>query len=508
MSALNIEAMTRLRRGLDDPQNRAPLVEALKAYTSKDMAAFHTPGHKQGRGAPADLVDLCGEQALRIDLCELPEVDALYNASGVIKEAQELAAEAYGADASFFLVNGSTTGNIVMIVSACDPGDTLLVPRNAHKSALSALILSGARPAYMRPPWDADLGVSGAVTPGEVERALEENPRAKAVFIVSPTYFGGAADLARIAALCHARGVPLMVDEAHGPHLHFHPDLPASALSSGADMVVQSTHKIISGMTQASLLHIKKSPRTNLARARKTLELIQSTSPSYLLMASLDAARRQMALHGEALLGRTIELAEEGRRRIAAIPGVRVFGRERRGQPALFDLDVTKLTINVTGLGITGFEARRRLNEEHGVQAEMATLHNVLLIVTIGNTIDDINRTTRAFEALCEDAIRRGTFGEPPPGVRLSPPHALPAVELSPREAFFAEPARVPFERSEGCISAELVAPYPPGIPILAPGEVISAEAIHYLRAVERMGGMINGPEDARLSTIKIVAPA
>jgi arginine decarboxylase len=497
--------MARLRRGLNDAQQRAPLVEALMAYAQKDMAAFHTPGHKQGRGAPADLVAVCGEQALRIDLCELPEVDALYNASGVLKEAQELAAAAYGADTSFFLVNGSTTGNIVMVMSVCDPGDSIIVPRNAHKSVLSALILSGARPVYMRPPYDADLGVSGAVTPAEVERALEENPRAKAVFIVSPTYFGGAADTARIAALCRARGVPLLVDEAHGPHLHFHPDLPASALSAGADMVVQSTHKIISGMTQASLLHIK-GPRIDRARARKTLELIQSTSPSYVLMASLDAARRQMALSGEELLGRTIDLAEEGRRMLSAIPGVRVLGRERCGRADLFDLDVTKLTINVTGLGMTGFEAKRRLNEEHNIQAEMATLHNVLLIVTIGNTRDDLERTERAFLALCEGSIRRGTFGEPPKAAGLSPPAALPRVRLSPREAFFAEHARVPFEQAAGRTSAELVAPYPPGVPILAPGEVISAEAIDYLRAVERMGGMINGPEDARLQTIKIVA--
>ena len=505
MSALNLEAMTRLRRGLDDPQRRAPLVEALKAYAGKDMAAFHTPGHKQGRGAPADLIEICGEQALRIDLCELPEVDALYNASGVLKEAQDLAASAYGADSTFFLVNGSTTGNIVMVMSTCDPGDTILVPRNAHKSVLSALILSGARPAYMRAPYDQDLGVSGAVTPSEVARALEENPRAKAVLIVSPTYFGGAADSEKIAALCRARGVPLLVDEAHGPHLHFHPDLPASALSAGADMVVQSTHKIISGMTQASLLHIK-GPRVDRARARKALELIQSTSPSYVLMASLDAARRQMALSGETLLGQAIELAEEGRRRLSDIPGLRVFGRERRGRPELFDLDVTKLTVNVTGLGMTGFEAKRRLNEEHSIQAEMATLHNVLLIVTIGNRMEDIERAARAFEALCEGSVLRGSFGDPPKAVWLSPPEALPPMRLSPREAFFAEHARVPFERAAGATSAELVAPYPPGIPILSPGEVISAEAIDYLRAVERMGGMINGPEDARLRTIKIVA--
>ena len=506
MSALNLEAMTRLRRGLDDPQRRAPLVEALKAYAEKDMAAFHTPGHKQGRGAPADLVEVCGEQALRIDLCELPEVDSLYSASGVLKEAQELAASAYGADSSFFLVNGSTTGNIVMVLSACDPGDSIIVPRNAHKSVLSALILAGARPVYMRPPYDGELGVAGAVTPAEVERALEENPRAKGVCIVSPTYFGGAADIHQIAALCRRRGVPLLVDEAHGPHLHFHPDLPASALSAGADMVVQSTHKIISGMTQASLLHINKGARIDRGRVKKTLELIQSTSPSYVLMASLDAARRQMALSGEELLGRAIELAEEGRRRLSAIPGVRVFGRELRGRPGLFDLDVTKLTINVTGLGMTGFEAKRRLNEEHNVQAEMATLHNVLLIVTLGNTMKDIERTERALEALCQDAVARGTFGDPPRAVWLSPPEDLPVVRLSPREAFFAEHARVPFERAAGLVSAELVAPYPPGIPILAPGEVIAQEAIDYLRAVERMGGMINGPEDARLRMIKIVA--
>lgn len=485
-------------------QARAPLFEALRDYAAKDMAAFHTPGHKQGRSIPAEFKALVGENVFRIDLTELPEVDNLHDPDGVIKEAQALAAEAYGADASFFLVNGSTTGNNVMVMTVCDPGDKIIIPRNAHKSVLGGIILSGAKPAYVRPVWDDRLCVAHCLTPEAVSAAIQEHPDAKAVLLVHPTYFGGVGDLRRIADICHAHGIPLLVDEAHGPHFHFHPELPTSAIEAGADMVVQSTHKIVSGMTQASLLHIR-TDRVNVNRVRNVLQLIHSTSPSYVLMASLDVARRQLALEGRKLLSETIETAEWARAELNAIPGVYVFGRETIGPEGIFDLDVTKLTINVTGLGMTGFDALDLLNERFDVQSEMATLHNVLLLVTLGNDRRDLERVVSAFRTLSEQAAADGRLGTSSLPTGLPMPSGVPVAAMTPREAFFAETETIDFLASAGRVCAEIVAPYPPGIPILAPGEVISQGAVEYLQVVHEMGGFINGPEDVRLRTIKVV---
>lgn len=486
-------------------QGRAPLFEAMRDYAKKDMSAFHTPGHKQGRGADPEFRAQVGDGMLRMDLCELPEVDNLHDPDGVIKEAQELAAECYGADHSFFLVNGSTTGNNVMVMAVCDPGDKIIIPRNAHKSMIGGAILSGARPCWMRPVWDDQLCVAHGVTPEEVEAALEEHPDAKGVCVVHPTYFGGVADLKRIADICHAHGKPLLVDEAHGPHFHFHDGLPFSAIQAGADVVVQSTHKIIAGMTQASMLHVQ-GDRVNVNRVRNVLQLIQSTSPNYILMASLDTARRQMAINGHQLLGDTIRRAQDARDRLNAIEGVYVFGRDRCAPGGLYDLDVTKLTINVTGLGMTGFMALDVLNEEFDIQSEMATLHNVLLIVTLGNDQRDLDRVVEAFKVLADRAQRWGTLGTSALPTSLPMPSGLPEARITPRDAFFAATETIPFESSAGRVCAEIVAPYPPGIPILAPGEVISLEAIEYLKVVHQMGGFINGPEDVRLRTIKVVA--
>lgn len=492
-------------RTYSEAQRRAPLFEALRDYAKKDMAAFHTPGHKQGQGMDREMLELLGENVFRIDLCELPEVDNLHDPDGVIKEAQELAAEAYSADHSFFLVNGSTTGNNVMVMTVCDPGDKIIVPRNAHKSVIGGIILSGAKPAYVRPVWDDQLCVAHGVTPAEVERALQEHPDAKGVLVVHPTYFGGVSDLAEIARICHAHGKPLLVDEAHGPHMHFHGELPISAIDAGADMVVQSTHKIISGMTQSSMLHVQEG-LVNVNRVRNVLQLIHSTSPNYVLMASLDVARRQMATIGHEILQRTIDLAEDARRRLNEIPGLYVFGRDHRSENGLYDLDVTKLTINVTGMGMTGFMALDVLNEEFDIQSEMATLHNVLLIVTIGNTQNDLDRVVKAFEVMADRARKFGTMGTNAIPTGLPLPSGTPEARLTPREAFFAHTDTIPFETSVGRVCAEIVAPYPPGIPILAPGEVISSEAVEYLKVVHQMGGFINGPEDVRLRTIKVVS--
>ena len=484
-----------------EEHKRAPLFDAMKEYIKKDMSAYHTPGHKQGKGIDPELLELMGENVFKMDLCELPEVDNLHDAVGVIKEAQELAASAYSADRTFFLVNGSTTGNNVMIMTVCDPGDKVIIPRNIHKSVLGGIILSGAIPVYVPAIWDDELGIAHGIDVELLEKALIENPDVKGVVLVNPTYYGVTTDLKKVVDLIHKYNRPVLVDEAHGAHFHFHNELPISALKAGADMVVQSTHKILTSMTQSSILHIKEG-RVNVKRAKNVLQLLHSTSPSYVLLATLDVARRQAVLHGKELLGRTIKLAEDARKRLNAIPGISCFGREICGKYGIHDVDVTKLVINFSGLGISGFHALDVLNEKYNIQSEMGTLYSVLELVTIGNDKRDLDRLVAAVE----DMALNGDFEKDLRVETKAPPiPSIPKAQISPREAFFATTEKVPFANSIGRVCAEIVSPYPPGIPILAPGEVITENIVDYLQLIYNHGAFINGPEDIRLHTIKVV---
>jgi len=500
-----IQSAARILRTLDPvSQSRAPLFAAIRDYCFLDKAPFHTPGHKQGRGIPPELRDLLGEMVFRADLTELPEVDNLHDPDGVILEAQQLAAQAYGADRSWFLVNGSTCGVETLVLSVCDPGDKILLPRNCHKSAIAGVILSGATPIFMDPDYDHDLGIAHGVTAATGERTLQTHPEAKGVLIVNPTYYGVCGDIIRISEIVHAHGLPLLVDEAHGPHFAFHGELPLSALEAGADLVVQSTHKVIAGMTQASLLHLQGS-RIDPNRVRNILQLVQSTSPNYVLMMSLDVARRQMALEGESLLTSALHLARTARTRLHGIPGIHCFGQERLGQtPGLYALDETRLTVRVSELGLFGFDAHDQINERFHVQPEMSTLHNVVFIVSLGNCERDIERLVQSFERLAADYQDPGMNEKMQRLTQIQRP-PLPPQALTPRQAFFAPIHRIPFQSAVGEICAEIISPYPPGIPILVPGEVVTQAAIDYLLLVHEAGGFINGPEDVRLQTLKVV---
>ncbi|GIW22301.1 MAG: lysine decarboxylase [Candidatus Sericytochromatia bacterium] len=484
-----------------EAQKRAPLFEALRDYIKRDMVAYHTPGHKQGKGVDKEMLELLGENVFKIDLTEIPEVDNLHDPDGVIKEAQELTALLYGSDKSFFLVNGSTTGNNVMIMTVCDPGDKIIIPRNIHKSVLGGIILSGAIPIYVPALWDNDLGIYHGIDIDKLEEALINNPDAKGVLLVNPTYYGISLDLKKVIDLIHKYNRPALIDEAHGPHFHFHEDLPISALKAGADMVVQSTHKILSSMTQSSILHLKEG-RVNTKRAKNILQLIQSTSPSYVLMASLDVARRQMALHGRELLERTLQLAEDARKRLNKINGIYCFGKEICGSYGVFDIDITKLVINVSKLGISGFHALDILDRKYNIQSEMATLYNVLELVTIGNDKEDLDRLVNAIECISKDETLEKDLRV---NSKAPPVPSIPKSTMSPREAFFSTTEKVPFYSSIGRICAEIISPYPPGIPILAPGEIINEEIVDYLQLIYEHGAFINGPEDIRLQTIKVV---
>jgi arginine decarboxylase len=479
-------------------QAETPLLDALWDCANKHHAPFYTPGHKQGKGISQRLVDRFGADVFRADLPELPELDNLFAPQEVILAAQQLAAAAFGADRTWFLVNGSTCGVEAAILATCGAGDKIILPRNVHYSVIAGLILSGAIPIFVYPEYDPALEIAHSITPDGVASALAQHPDAKAVMMVYPTYYGVCGDVSAIASLTHQYNIPLLVDEAHAAHFAFHPELPTSALTAGADLSVQSIHKVLGAMTQASMLHVQGN-RVNIDRVSKALQLLQSTSPSYLLLASLDAARQQMALQGKELMTRTLQLADDARNRISQIPGLSVLQLVEKS-PGFVALDKTRLTVTVSGLGLTGFEADEILHQELGVTAELPSLQHLTFIITLGNTASDIERLVQAFITLAcmragEAEGAQGAEGEKPFASRLL--HRSSYLSpLTPREAFFASTETLPIEQTSDRLSAELVCPYPPGIPVLIPGEVITPEALDYLQKIKIMGGYISGCAD------------
>ncbi|MBV8531437.1 MAG: aminotransferase class I/II-fold pyridoxal phosphate-dependent enzyme [Candidatus Eremiobacteraeota bacterium] len=490
-------------------QHRTPYFEALLDYVDSGVLPFHTPGHVQGVGMDLAFREFVGDNICAIDLTPMPGIDDLLQPTESIKEAQQLAAEAWGADHTFFLINGSTSGNQCMMMTAVNPGDKVAVPRNSHKSMLGGLVMSGAEPVYMQPEVDADLRMDHCVTPETVARTLRDRPDVTAVYLVSPTYYGVAADLASIERLAHDAGKLLLIDEAWGPHFHFHPELPLSATQAGADLCINSTHKMLSAFSQCAMLH-QKGNRVRLDRLGAVLKMFLSTSPNLPMVASLDVARKQMATEGKALLSRTIELANETRARLNAIPGVYCFGEELRGRKGVFDLDPTKITVTVRGLGYTGYEASEILRRRHNIQVELADLFNVVALFTIGTTREAAERLVHAFgemarddreldmfapSGILEQRLRRGSFRLP----------AIPPMRMLPREAFLAATELVKFRESAGRICAETLTPYPPGIPVIAPGEEITPEIVDYVRLELKAGVRIQGPYDDQLRVVRVV---
>ncbi len=486
---------------IPERQSRTPLFDALVALAEARKISFHTPGHKSGKGISTRFRKFVGSKIFTIDLTTLDEVDCLQKPVGVIREAQELAAEAHGADRSFFLVNGTTVGNHAMILSTVRPGEEVLVARNAHKSILAGIILSGAVPRFFLPAFDPDLGIAINVSSAAVEQAMRDHSQARVVALTSPNYYGIAADMPTIIAAGQRQGRVLLVDEAHGPHLHFHPALPPSAMDAGADLAVQSTHKIVGGMTQASMLHVK-GRAVDAGRVAGILQILQSTSPSYILMASLDLARMQMATEGRKLLGKAIELAEEARARINRIPGLRCLDDRQVKEWGDLSLDVTKLTISVKELGLTGYAASALLNTEFDIQVEMADLFNLLVIVSIGDRRDDLDRLVRALEALA-----RRTHGPAfVPEILPVPPIRDTRLVCSPRDAYFGDYVYVPLTQAARRVACDIVTIYPPGIPILTPGEEISPAAAEYLRFLGSHGARIDGVIELPEPGIRVLA--
>ncbi|MHC5775811.1 aminotransferase class I/II-fold pyridoxal phosphate-dependent enzyme [Nostoc sp.] len=485
-------------------QNQTPLLDALKANAARPHAPFYTPGHKQGEGISQPLTDLLGKAVFRADLTELADLDNLFAPQGVIQEAQQLAAEAFGASQTWFLVNGSTCGVEAAILATCGTGDKIILPRNVHSSAIAGLILSGAIPIFLNPEYDPVLDIAHSITPHAVESALQQHPDAKAVLTVYPTYYGVCGNLSAIAHITHQYNIPLLVDEAHGAHFAFHPELPTPALTAGADLTVQSIHKVLGAMTQASMLHIQGN-RIDSDRISKALQLLQSTSPSYLLLASLDAARQQMALQGKMLMSRTLQLAEEARTRISQIAGLSVLEMPWLGEsPGFLALDKTRLTVTVSGLGLTGFEADEILDEKFAVTAEFASLQHLTLIISLGNTPADIEQLVQGFTTLAKEYRRTNLTVKSHLWQDLFTTQCH-ALCCSPREAFFAVSEILPLIETNKHICAEIVCPYPPGIPVLMPGEVITKSVLDYLQQIQAKGGFISGCNDTTLKTLKVL---
>jgi arginine/lysine/ornithine decarboxylase len=482
------------------PQEAVPYLEELVRYAADRRYRFHTPGHIQGRGVHPLLLQAFGARTFDLDLCTgLGNLDG--NVDSALVHAEQLAAEAWGAERTWFLINGSTAGNHTMLAATCAPGDTVLVSRNTHKSIVAALMMSGAVPAYIQAEIDPESHIAHGVTPAAVASALERRPEAKALLIVSPTYYGVCSDVAGIAEACHRKGVPLLVDEAWGPHFPFHQALPAHAISLGADAAVTSPHKLIGSLTQSAMLHVK-GPLVDPDRFAVVLRMVQSTSPSCLLYAALDAARMQMATEGETLLQAAIGMAEDARTELNEHPRLHVIDKSLIGRYGVHAVDPTRLCVNVTGTGYTGYEVDHLLTAVHHVVVEMADFANVLANITIGHRPEDVTQLVRALMHIA-DVLHGG--GPEPEGYVEHVSLDLPEQVMSPNGAFHARQERLPFERTAGRVSAELVASYPPGIPALVPGERVTAPLVEYLAAQVNAGCRMVGPEDPLLGTLRVV---
>ena len=451
------------------------------------------PGHKRGQGIDREFAKLIGDPVFRLDLPELPELEA------PVAEAEALAADAYGSYRAWFLTNGSTCGIQAMLLATCRQGDKVLIGRNCHKAAIAGLVLTGATPIYLStdylPEFDLDLGVS----PETLELFLRKHPDAKAVMLVSPNYFGVCGEIEKLIAIAHSYNVPLLIDAAHGAHLGFHPDLPISALQAGADLVVQSTHKVAGSLTQSSILHLQ-GDRICAEQVERALQILRSSSPNLLLLISLDVARRQMAINGKRLLTETLRLAEEARSQLSQIKNLRTFN-----QIEVPTIDPTRLTVMVDRMGITGFQADNLLHSQLDVMAEMPTLRQLIFILSLGNTQTDIDRLVHAFQQL-PSQIQQSKNPLNSQNLQAQfQPLSIPNQMLTPREAYFAQSDRVALTDAIGRISAESLCPYPPGIPILCIGEEITLEVVEMLKCILRSGGVINGASDDTLETIRIV---
>lgn len=477
-------------------QSRAPIFEALERYKSMRIVPFDVPGHKRGKGNP-ELTKFLGEKCLTVDVNSMKPLDNLCHPVSVIKEAEELAARAFGAQHAFFMVNGTTSAVQSMIMSVCKRGDKIIMPRNVHRSAINALIISGAVPVYVNPSINKQLGIPLGMSVADVKRAIEQNPDAKAVLVNNPTYYGICSDLRTITKLAHEHGMKVLVDEAHGTHFYFGENLPVSAMAAGADMAAVSMHKTGGSLTQSSFL-LSNHPDLHQGYIRQIINLTQTTSGSYLLLSSLDLSRRNLALHGKEIFARVKELAQYAREEINKLGGFYAFSSELIDGDAIFDFDTTKLSVHTRDIGLAGIEVYDLLRDEYDIQIEFGDIGNILAIISVG---DNMFVMERLISAMAE--IKR-IYKKDKAGM-YDHEYINPEVVMTPQEAFYAPKHAMPIEQSAGQICSEFVMCYPPGIPILAPGERITQEILDYIAYAKEKGCFLTGTEDINIENINVV---
>lgn len=476
-------------------QEKMPIYEALERYKKMRIVPFDVPGHKRGQGNK-ELTKFLGENCMTVDVNSMKPLDNLCHPVSVIKEAEELAAEAFGAKHAFFMVGGTTSAVQAMVMTACKRGDKIIMPRNVHRSAINALVVCGAVPVYVNPGVNKELGIPLGMSYEDVKAAIIQNPDAKAVLVNNPTYYGICSPLKAITELAHEHGMLVLVDEAHGTHFYFNENLPASAMSVGADMAAVSMHKTGGSLTQSSFLLINN--EVSEGYVRQIINLTQTTSGSYLLMSSLDISRKNLAINGKAIFDRVMELASYAREEINKIGGYYAFGKEIINGDTVYNFDVTKLSIHTRDIGLAGIEVYDMLRDDYGIQIEFGDIGNVLAIISVGDKELNIERLISALSEIkrLHTKDQSGMFDHE---------YIDPIVAMTPQEAFYSPKQSIPIDESEGKICSEFVMCYPPGIPILAPGEGITRDILNYIAYAKEKGCFLTGTEDINIERINIV---
>jgi len=501
MSGETVESSTETAEEATLDQREAPYLDAIVAYAARDPGRFHVPGHKGGEGADPELVAALGEAALEHDIpAGIEGVDV--GPDSPFQRAQRLAAEAWGARRSWFLISGASQGNHAACLALRHAGRKVIAQRNVHSSTVDGVVLAGLQPAFVAPELDAELGIAHCLTPESLARALDGNPDAVAALTVSPTYFGAVADVRALAGVAHERGVALVVDEAWGAHLRFSHELPESALECGADLVLSSVHKLFGSLTQSAILHLGRDELIDADVVDRCVTLTESTSPSALLTASLDAARRQASVRGAKLLAETVAGVETAREAIRGIPGLDVLDERVIGRPGVHDWDPLRLAVDVRGTGSTGIRIAKLMRELDDVNLELESENVIVAVFGAGENAAE--SATRLVNALRHAVETLGTEDESPKRP-FTPPPPWGSLELPPREAFFGPQEVIPFSEAVGRIAAESLAAYPPGIPNVLPGERLTQETVDYINEVVEHGGWVRGAVDRSLKTIRVV---
>lgn len=476
-------------------QDRAPVYEALQQYRENRIVSFDVPGHKQGKGNP-ELTEFLGKQCMSVDVNSMKPLDNLCHPISVIKEAEELMADAFGAAHAFFMVNGTSSAVQAMVMSVCKRGDKIIMPRNVHRSSINALIVCGAIPVYVNPDMNKELGIPLGMTVKSVQQAIDQNPDAKAIIVNNPTYYGVCSNLREIVKIAHNAGMKVLVDEAHGTHFYFGDYMPLSAMSVGADMSAVSMHKTGGSLTQSSALLLGES--MNEGYVRQIINLTQTTSASYLLMSSLDISRKNLALNGKKIFERVTSLASYGRDEINKLGGLYAFSRELINGDSVFDFDPTKISVHTRNIGLAGIEVYDILRDKYEIQIEFGDIGNILAIVSVGDRILNVERLISALSEI------KRLYSKDPAGM-LDHEYIEPHVVCSPQEAFYSDKVQLPLKETLGKVCAEFVMCYPPGIPILAPGELITEEALEYIIYAKAKGCNLTGAEDINTNKINVI---